>query len=192
MIYAKFWILVIILFISIISLFFKKKSENGSISIQLNRNRSKSEIIASEEFKKIIQEYGGNKKNIKYNIRPNFLRNPETGRCLEIDMYYEDNEIKIGVEYNGIQHIKFPNYFHKDTELGKANFDSLQKRDKLKRRLCRENNINLITIPYTCDTCDYVNGEYIYNSKIDILTRRKRIREYLIPRINRCLIENQH
>lgn len=192
-IYLRFIILIIILIVIIFSIFTTNTYQNESISIQeTTKNRSKSEILVGKEFSKIISEYGGNKRNIKYNQRPNFLRNPETGRCLELDIYYEDDRIKIGVEYNGIQHIKSPNYFHKNTELGRANFESQQRRDRLKRQLCRENNVCLITVPYTCDTCDYRNGEYIHNSKISINEKRERIRNYLIPRINTCLIENQN
>ena len=37
-------------------------------------------------------------------VRPDFLRNPETNRKLELDCYNE--ELKLAVEYNGIQHYK--------------------------------------------------------------------------------------
>lgn len=77
-----------------------------------------------------------------YTVRPNFLRNPETGRNLELDCY--NHEIKIAVEYNGIQHYKWPNF----TGQSKLEFENQLRRDNLKRRLCDDNGIYLITVPY--------------------------------------------
>lgn len=77
------------------------------------------------------------------NIRPDFLKNPLTKRNLELDCY--DPTSQIAVEYDGEQHYKYPNYFHK-TE---SEFKKQQARDKIKDKLCIKNGIKLIRIPYT-------------------------------------------
>lgn len=80
--------------------------------------------------------------------RPDFLRNPVTSRDkaahnLEIDCY--SPKLKLGVEYNGEQHYKFIPHFHKNYEA----FRLQQYRDELKRRMCSDNNVTLIEVPYT-------------------------------------------
>lgn len=55
------------------------------------------------------------------NYRPDWLKNPNTNRNLELDRYYPN--LKIGFEYNGLQHRK-----KVDTEQW--------ERDKIKKRLC--------------------------------------------------------
>jgi hypothetical protein len=77
-------------------------------------------------------------------IRPNFLRNDITdGNNLEIDCY--DDNLKIGVEYNGSQHYNYIPFFHKTKDA----FYNQKYRDDIKRRLCRKNGILLIEVPYT-------------------------------------------
>lgn len=75
-------------------------------------------------------------------IRPDFLKNPETGRNLEIDIY--NDELKIGVEYSGKAHFVFPNAFHKTHE----EFINQVRRDQFKVDMCDANGIYLITVPY--------------------------------------------
>lgn len=77
------------------------------------------------------------------NVRPNFLRNPETGRNLELDCYNE--QLKLAVEYNGEQHYRFVDAFHNDI----SDLEKQKKRDLLKMQLCKENNVTLIIVPYT-------------------------------------------
>lgn len=76
-------------------------------------------------------------------VRPNFLKNPETKRNLELDCY--NDELKIAVEYNGIQHYKWPNF----TGHSKEEFINQIRRDKFKLQTCDENGVYLITVPYT-------------------------------------------
>lgn len=76
-------------------------------------------------------------------IRPNFLKNPKTGRNLELDMY--NDNLKIALEYNGIQHRTYAPYFHKSQN---DYYDQVD-RDKLKDRLCKENGVLLIVVPDT-------------------------------------------
>lgn len=80
-------------------------------------------------------------------IRPNFLRNPVTSTSgdinLELDCY--NPELKIAVEYNGIQHYKQSDFFHKSRDA----FQNQQYRDYMKRDMCEKNGILLIEVPYT-------------------------------------------
>lgn len=46
-------------------------------------------------------------------IRPNWLLNSK-GNIMELDMY--NDELKLGIEYNGIQHYKFTPIYHKTEE----------------------------------------------------------------------------
>lgn len=76
-------------------------------------------------------------------VRPNFLKNPETKRNLELDCY--NDELKLAVEYNGIQHYKWPNF----TGQTKEQFINQIRRDKFKVEACDKNGVYLITVPYT-------------------------------------------
>jgi hypothetical protein len=75
--------------------------------------------------------------------RPNFLKNPITGNNLEIDCF--NPTLKLGVEYNGQQHYSYTSYFHRNADASM----NQKYRDELKRRICHENGVNLIEVPYT-------------------------------------------
>jgi len=75
--------------------------------------------------------------------RPDFLRNPVTGNNLEIDCF--NPVLRLGVEYNGRQHYTYTTFFHRNKEASV----NQRYRDELKRRMCEENGINLIEVPYT-------------------------------------------
>lgn len=75
--------------------------------------------------------------------RPDFLRNDVTLSNLELDCFNED--LRIAVEYNGEQHYKYSPYFH----TSKESFYNVKYRDDMKRRLCEENGVDLIVVPYT-------------------------------------------
>ena len=86
-------------------------------------------------------------------IRPSWLTNPETGRTLELDCYNE--ELKIAVEYNGMQHYVWPNGFSQSQQ----EFINQVRRDIFKREMCDKLGIYLITVPYTVnhdDIPDYI------------------------------------
>ena len=78
--------------------------------------------------------------------RPNFLRNNVTDMNLEIDCFCE--ELGLGIEYNGKQHYHYTPHFHASKEA----FYNVRYRDEIKRRLCSDNGIKLIVVPYTVDT----------------------------------------
>lgn len=82
-------------------------------------------------------------KNYEFKtIRPNWLKNPETGKNLEIDLYCK--ELNLGIEYNGLQHYVFPNKFHKTRE----EFIAQVRRDQFKKKMCNLHKLNLIVVPY--------------------------------------------
>ena len=83
--------------------------------------------------------------------RPNFLRNPVTssntsnGDSFNLELDCFEPSLKLACEFQGQQHYKYIPYFHKSKEA----FRNQQYRDELKRRMCRDNRINLIEVPYT-------------------------------------------
>jgi hypothetical protein len=77
--------------------------------------------------------------------RPDFLRNPVTGGNFNLELDCFNEELRLAVEYNGIQHYKYSPYFHRN----KDHFMTQKYRDDMKKRICKENNINLIEVPYT-------------------------------------------
>lgn len=82
-------------------------------------------------------------------VKPKWLKNKK-GNLLEIDIY--NDELKLGIEYNGIQHYKFTKIFHKSEE----DFQNRLEDDKLKVKLCEENNVKLIVVPYNCDIKQFI------------------------------------
>lgn len=98
---------------------------------------SKGEEICRNILEKIFNKDFGK-------CRPDFLRNPVTENFnLELDCF--NKELGIGLEYNGEQHYKYIPYFHKNKEA----FLNQKYRDELKRRMCKDNNIILIEVPYS-------------------------------------------
>jgi hypothetical protein len=81
-------------------------------------------------------------------VRPDFLKNPETGHNLELDCYSDLH--KIACEYNGEQHYVFPNKFHQNehhqNDINK--FYAQIRRDQYKINACDANGVYLITVPY--------------------------------------------
>lgn len=77
--------------------------------------------------------------------RPDFLRNPVTGGNFNLELDCYNSELRLAVEYNGVQHYKFTPYFHRS----KDHFLNQKYRDDMKRRICKDNRIVLIEVPYT-------------------------------------------
>ena len=78
-------------------------------------------------------------------IRPYFLNNKVTGGDfnLEIDCYNED--LNLGVEYSGKMHYEYIPFFHKNYEA----FLNQKYRDELKKRMCKDEGLILVEVPYT-------------------------------------------
>ncbi len=94
-----------------------------------------------------------------------WLRNPKTGRHLQLDCYNAD--LGLALEYHGHQHYEFPNHYHKS----KQEFEAQVYRDTIKRQLCDQNGVYLITVPYTVPKRDlYKYIEYYLPSN-----RRQRL-----------------
>jgi len=77
------------------------------------------------------------------NVRPEFLMSGVTGKKLEIDCYNED--LRLGIEYSGIQHYKFVKGMHKNYQ----DFLNQKYRDEMKKQMCKDVGVTLIEVPYT-------------------------------------------
>jgi len=94
--------------------------------------------------RKIIKKLTGKQFPKK---RPKFLNG------LELDGYCVD--LSLAFEYNGKQHYEYTPFFHKSEQ----DFKNQQERDQIKYRLCKQNNIKLIIIPYQFNCYDKVKLE---------------------------------
>jgi hypothetical protein len=150
-----------------------EKKENSFLEKEFKS--SKGEDIVADVLEEFLQ------KKVARNIRPSFLRNPETGKFLEIDCY--DPEFRIAVEYNGIQHYVFPSVFHKSEK----DFHDQLYRDRLKKKLCEENDVYLIPVPYWVDTCvvdpEDPDGEMVCNPGACKSLRYARIYDFIKDRL---------
>lgn len=89
-------------------------------------------------------------------IKPDWLVNPNSKRRLELDCYNE--ELKIAVEYQGVQHYSLRSAFKMTAAILEASKD----RDAVKRKLCDAHNVTLIEIPYTLKSNDF--AQYLYTA----------------------------
>jgi Zn finger protein HypA/HybF involved in hydrogenase expression len=64
---------------------------------------------------------------------------------LEFDFYIPS--LNMCIEYDGEQHFR-PSAFSGDEEEAQAKFEEDKKRDAIKNKFCKDNNINLVRIPY--------------------------------------------
>jgi hypothetical protein len=77
--------------------------------------------------------------------------------CLRLDGYCNTDKYgPIAIEYQGIQHYRFPNKFHKT----KAEFNAQRARDILKETICLDSGVMLIKVMYTMT---YRNREKMKN-----------------------------
>lgn len=77
--------------------------------------------------------------------RPYFLNNEVTGGKYNLEIDCFNDELKLGIEYNGKQHYEYTPFFHSSREA----FYNQKYRDKLKQIYCRDRGVDLIEIPYT-------------------------------------------
>lgn len=103
-------------------------------------NSNASQSKGEQECRRVIEEIT-QKPFSKH--RPDFLKNEITGKNLELDCY--NDELKLAIEYNGIQHYEYTPVFHKSRD----SFYNTKYRDKMKASLCYENGVKLIVVPYT-------------------------------------------
>ena len=108
-------------------------------------------FIREERCRRIFEDILGEKFP---NVRPSWLLNKETGYRLELDGYCP--KLKLAFEYDGIQHYKYPNPFHRDLR----HFHRQRKRDGIKNRRCKSHKVILIRIKYDIpDLEKYIKGE---------------------------------
>jgi hypothetical protein len=120
---------------------YSSNKEYNKENININKTKLNGSSKGEEECRNILEIVF--KKPFK-KARPDFLRNPVTQNFnLELDCY--NPELRLAVEYNGEQHYKFIPYFHKNKE----SFLNQKYRDELKMRMCKDNNITIIVVPYT-------------------------------------------
>lgn len=136
------------LFILIFALFRIGKKGSWSSSYTYDWKRQPThrgppkESRGEAECRRVLQKY---LQKPFPNCRPDFLRNPVTGGRFNLELDCYDDSLKLAVEYNGAQHYKYIPYFHKNKEA----FLNQKYRDDMKRRICRENRVNLIEVPNT-------------------------------------------
>lgn len=102
--------------------------------------------------------------------RPDWLRNPRTGRLMELDGY--NPELKLAFEYQGPQHYRVVLPF----KMEQTHLEQGKNRDNIKDELCRKHGIALLAVPYTVETQEFT--EWIYR------TIEKRLdTQYLVAKI---------
>lgn len=92
-----------------------------------------------------------------------FLMSPK-GRPMQFDLYFP--QLKLAYEYNGKQHYK-----QNPVMQNQRQFAYLKRCDALKKKLCKELGITLITIDYTKPiTADYLRTRIKRAGRGEILT----------------------
>ncbi|MBY9006688.1 MAG: helix-turn-helix transcriptional regulator, partial [Candidatus Lokiarchaeota archaeon] len=93
------------------------------------------------------------------------------GFQMHFDGYNE--ELAIAIEFQGKQHYQYHPYFHKDEEA----FHRQQTIDLIKRKLCKENKVKLIEVPY------YIKKKNRFNYIINECKKRNiKIRKDIEPK----------
>lgn len=125
-------------------------------------NESRGEAITRETLEDIYQ--------VPFiSCRPDFMLNPLSGETLELDCY--NDELKLAAEYNGIQHYEWPNY----TKQTKQQFFYQVQRDQLKKDLCDQYGIYLLSVPHTVQL-ERIPEFIRHNLPENVLKRQKKRR----------------
>ncbi len=86
------------------------------------------------KIKKLLSKSG---VDVIHHYRSSFLKDQE------IDIYFEFQNYKVGIEYQGRQHFEAIEFFG-----GEEGFKALEKRDEIKASLCKKNNLKMIYFYY--------------------------------------------
>lgn len=109
---------------------------------QKHRKKNKHEERCREIFQDI---YGEHFKS----VRPDWLKNPITGKNLELDGFCPKIRTPLGVglafEYDGSQHSKYNKHFHRS---GPDEFLYQTKKDSWKDIRCKQQRVYLVRIPH--------------------------------------------
>ena len=128
----------------------KEKVEKG-------RKYRKEEVIKENKRRKklglpLVNEGYTSKKELREIVKKLFkdyevikTQSIFEGWNLELDIYIP--ELKLAFEYNGEQHYRWVDFFHKTEE----EFKKQRYRDRCKKKLCKREGINLIIIKYDED-----------------------------------------
>lgn len=111
-------------------------------------------------------------KTFKQGAKPSWLRNPETKAKMHLDGYCK--ELEIAFEYHGRQHYEDIGFFQSEN----YTLEKRKKMDQLKRKLCDNNGVTLIEIPYFI--CE--NDEY--KKVISYIIQECKKKDIKIPEIN--------
>lgn len=130
------------------------------------RKTSEGENITAEVFAQWCPSH----HPIVRGIRLSSIRNPETGRRLEFDIYCPT--LKLALEYDGAQHHHFVPKWHRSPDA----FASQQRRDRYKSEAAAREGITLIRVPHWVDAGARSRDE-----------RKERIARFLIPLLNEAL-----
>jgi hypothetical protein len=102
--------------------------------------------------KKIVEELTG---KLFLKVKPDWLIN-KNGNKMEIDMY--NDELKIGIEYNGYQHLNVGYHIKSDEKLQIRIQDDVRKNN-----LCKSHGVNLITIHHDLQSEQEIKDFLIQN-----------------------------
>lgn len=113
---------------------------DANIPTRRGRTLNKHEEMCREIFERLF--------NVPFKkIRPKWLKNPVTKRCLELDGFNEGVKTPLGeglaFEYDGDQHSRFTPHFQSCPE----EFQYQVKKDELKDIVCEKRGVLLVRIP---------------------------------------------
>lgn len=138
--YVTFFIVGIIILIAVYIFHENQPEKPEKIVVPVFTPPQKRYKKTENTFREIVEQLFG---CTFQSCRPDFLRNPMTGKNLELDMY--NDRLKLAFEYQGIQHRKFTPLFHKSV----YDFQYQLWKDQLKKNLCKKAGIRLICISDT-------------------------------------------
>lgn len=124
------------------------KKVNPDAELKIRRGKWVHEKLLYNIVKSLFPNF-----NTIYHYRASWLEN------LELDIYIED--LRIGIEYQGIQHYKTVKHWGGAEGLAKRKYNDMKK-----RKLCSENGVILVYFEYT----EPITNTYVRN-KLEAITK---------------------